>query len=132
MPKGISETAFASQVEDLLSLYHWRWCHWRPARTEHGWRTALSGDKGFPDYCCIRPPRLIFAELKDQYSKPTPEQQEWLDLLEGCVKMITSEPLDVKGNTASLKLLVGTPVLTIPEVYLWRPSDLESVVLILR
>ena len=122
----ISEHDFSTQIEDLLRLYQWRWCHWRPARTEHGWRTALSGDKGFPDYCCVRPPRLLFAELKDQYSKPSPEQEAWLDDLKECVKVITTVPIE-KGKSLSYYDANKSGTLIIPEVYLWRPSMIDEI-----
>lgn len=106
MEKGISETAFSSQVEDLLKMFGWHWCHFRPALTGAGWRTAMIGSKGVPDYIAVRPPRLIFAELKDEVKPTTPEQDVWLELLSR----------------------VGENV----EVYLWRPSEIEEVEEILR
>ncbi len=70
----------------LLGLGGWTWTHSRPARTEHGWVTAISGDKGFPDYVCVRETRLgtyelIFIELKGDGGKVSAEQQTWIDLL---------------------------------------------------
>lgn len=123
----ISETAFASQVEDLLRLYHWHWCHFRPGRTTKGWRTSLTGHKGLPDYIAVRPPRLVFAELKDEYSKTTPEQQAWLDLLDECQKAIITNPMEVRGEVATLMLGKEVWTLIIPEVYLWRPSQFDEV-----
>lgn len=124
MAKGISETAFASQVEDLLKLYGWRWTHFRPAWSRKGYRTPIKGHKGFPDYCAVRPPRLLFIELKDQYSKPTPEQEAWLNDLRECVKHITFTPI-VKGKIPSGETELSLfPSL---EVYLWRPSMFDEV-----
>jgi hypothetical protein len=57
---------------------------------------------GFPDRVLIRE-RVVFAELKRERAKPTPAQIEWLD-----------------GLAAA-----GA------ETYLWRPSDLEEIGLIL-
>lgn len=92
----ITEKEFSQQVEDLLNLFNWRWCHFRPARTEHGWRTALSGYAGFLDYVAIKD-RLIIFELKSENGRITKDQQEWLDALAACGQ----------------------------EVYLVRPSDIE-------
>ena len=116
--KGISETAFASQVEDLLKLFGWRWTHFRPAWSSKGYRTPIKGDKGFPDYCCVRPPRLLFIELKDQYTKSTPEQEGWLEDLGECCKIIHN--------------LTGREPTIIPEVYLFRPADIERIMEILK
>lgn len=132
MTQKISETAFASQVEDLLRLYHWRWTHFRPAQTYKGWRTPLSGDKGLPDYICVRPPRLIFAELKDQYSKPSPEQEAWLDDLRECVKMITPQPVLWRKNEPVPLKDIDYSLLPTFEVYLWRPQDFDEIARILE
>ena len=125
LAKGISETAFGLQVESLLKLFGWRWTHFRPAWTKKGYRTPLSGDKGLPDYIAVRLPRLLFAELKDQYSKPTPEQEAWLEDLRECVKHIMINPVPVP---------VGRKIELFPslEVYLWRPNQIDKIEVILR
>ena len=56
---------------------------------------------GFPDLVMAREGRTIFAELKSQRGRVRPEQQRWLD---------------------ELAKTPGT------EVYLWRPSDLDSII----
>ena len=119
----ITEKQFSQQVEDLLNLYGWHWCHFRPARTEEGWRTALSGHQGFPDYIATHPPRLIFAELKSEKGKITPEQEEWLGMLRECGSYPSSSFLDDKGLTLVYQRL---------GVYLWRPSDFETIIEILK
>ena len=68
-------------IADLLTLYRWRWVHSRPARTERGWRTALSGAAGFPDFHAVRPPRLLYIECKTGSAKLNPEQITWRQLL---------------------------------------------------
>lgn len=73
-----TEAQFASWFEDLLDLKGWRWAHFRPAQTKHGWRTAVSGYQGFPDYCCVKGSRVVFVELKAEGGKTTPEQLDWL------------------------------------------------------
>ncbi len=57
---------------------------------------------GFPDLVMVHPEsgRTIFAELKKEGAYPSPEQRRWLD---------------------ALKKNAGV------EVYVWRPSDMESV-----
>ena len=99
-----TEREFSQQVEDLLNLFGWRWCHFRPARTEHGWRTAISGYQGFPDYIAVRGEMLLIVELKSEKGKVTEQQQEWLDALKAC------------GQT----------------VYVWKPHDIEDIAEILR
>lgn len=106
--KGISETDFSKQVEDLMNLYGWRWTHFRPAMNESGrWRTPLSGHKGFPDYVAVHAgkKRLLFVELKSDKGRESAEQSEWLN------------DLEVAGKG---------------EVYLWRPADIDTIVEILK
>lgn len=105
--KGLSETAFASQVEDLLDMFGWKWMHIRPSIMQSGkWASSMNkGGKGWLDYLALRPPnRILVAELKDDYSKRTPEQIEWWTAWE------------------------FYPV----ELYLWRPKDIEEVMKILE
>ena len=93
-----TEKAFGSQVEALLDLYSWRWCHSRPAMTKDGWRTALSGHRGFPDYVAVKD-KTLFFELKSDKGKLSPDQQLWHD----CLKAAGAE------------------------VFVWRPSQLEEI-----
>lgn len=101
----LSERDFSLQVEDILNLYGWHFAHFRPARTVKGWRTAITGYEGFPDYVAVRNGRLLFFELKSEKGKLTVAQEVWLDVLRMSARC---------------------------EVRLWYPEDLESIVLILR
>ena len=102
---NITEKDFMRQVEDLLKVLHWHWTHFRPARTEHGWRTAITGHKGFVDYVAVKEKRCLFIELKSENGKLTPSQEEWAELLKACPGV---------------------------EYYCWRPSQIEDIASILR
>jgi hypothetical protein len=52
----------------------------------------------------VRPPRIVFAELKAEAGKVTEHQARWLALLSACPGV---------------------------ETYLWRPSDLERIAKVL-
>lgn len=139
MSKRISETAFASQVEDLLNIGHWRWMHPRPGRVRRYGRdvyeTAYSGHKGWLDYVALRPPRLLVFELKDAYSKMTPEQEEWFNLWEECQKTLLLDAVTLRNGKGVIEMGFArgkTTTLILPEVYLWRPSQIEEVTEILR
>lgn len=62
---------------DLLRLHGWRFVHQRPARTERGWRTALEGHAGFPDFLAMRRGRCIAIEAKSGRGRLSPEQIAW-------------------------------------------------------
>lgn len=71
------------RLTDALTMFGWRWVAFRPARTERGWRTALSGNAGWPDIAAAHPQHgLLFMEVKRDGGKATPEQVMWLEVLE--------------------------------------------------
>jgi len=103
---AISEAAWSAVVRDAAHHGGWLMTHFRPGRTDQGWRTALEGDPGWPDWIFCHPTlhRFVVAELKSQKGVWPPHEREWFDALAGA----------------------GV------EVYLWRPSDwpqVESVLL---
>jgi hypothetical protein len=59
---------------------------------------------GFPDLVLVRPPRVIFAELKTATGRVTADQWRWRDLLDGCPGV---------------------------ECYLWRPYDRDEILRVL-
>ena len=116
MTLKISEADLARTVEGYLETFHWRWVHIRPARVlRHGkeiYETPYSGHKGLLDYQAVRPPRLLYFELKSETGELSPSQQEWYNALKACqvVRYVNEDNEEIY----------------LPEVYLWRPSDLHS------
>jgi len=72
---SVSEKAFQAQVLDLARLSGWRCYHTHDSR-----RSA----PGFPDLAMVRPPVIVFAELKTDTGKVRREQRDWLATLGGC------------------------------------------------
>lgn len=95
----LSEDAFLAQVLALARLRGWRCHHQRPARTKSSWRTAIAGSPGFVDLVLVRPPVLIFAELKTDQGRLSAAQRAWIEAL-GCCGV---------------------------EVYTWRPGDWSQI-----
>jgi hypothetical protein len=103
---ALKERDWQKQVIDLARLCGWHIAHFRPARTEHGWRTPVQADgQGYPDLTMVRRGELIFAELKADKGRLTKKQEDWLEKL---------------GGVPGIKVRV------------WRPSDFDQVVEELR
>jgi hypothetical protein len=82
------------QLQDTVErIAHWR--RWLTYHTHDSRRSA----PGFPDLTLVRPPRLLFVELKSEHGHLSREQVKWLAALEG-----------VPGV----------------EVHTWKPEDLQS------
>ena len=53
----------------------------------HGWLVFHDGDSrrstgvGFPDLVLVKPPRVLFLELKSEIGRVRPEQHVWMDAL---------------------------------------------------
>jgi hypothetical protein len=89
--RSVSEKSFAAQVLEVAERYGWTRYHTHDARRS---------PRGFPDEVLVKPPRVIFAELKTEQGKTTRDQERWLSLFERCPGV---------------------------EAYCWRPSQLEAV-----
>ena len=78
----ISEADFQDLIVDYARLKGWRIAHFRPARTNEGWRTAVSYEgHGYPDLTLARQGHVIFLEVKSAEGRTRPEQQTWVDAL---------------------------------------------------
>jgi len=116
--RALSEDEFRGQVDDLAAIYGWKWMTVGPLRTSHGWRTATRGPlgKGWPDTIYVKGgefPRTLFVEFKKELGKVDPDQEAVLAVLRG---------LEVHGNNGEWATT---------RVYVWRPSDIDSIVEIL-
>ena len=80
----LTEAEWLRSVGDALDLTGWAWIHHCPARRAQGkWTTATQGNsaKGFPDVVAVRPPRVLWLELKTERGRVSVEQNSWLDQL---------------------------------------------------
>jgi hypothetical protein len=132
----LTERDFMAQVTQLAELFGWQWAHFRPAMTTKGWRTPVSGPlgKGWPDLVLVRPPRLIFAELKRDGGKLAQEQADVLSLLGRFMVEVPEIPDDfpiprqrsyLDGVfTGPDKALHDGPKI---DVVVWHPRDWEQI-----
>lgn len=130
-PSGdLRESAFQGQVIDLARYTGWRVAHFRPARTERGWRTAVAADgAGFVDLVLVRGPELLFVELKTRTGKASSEQREWLDALrrvDEAVEDVVRFARDLAAAAGDVGEL-GDAIVPLVEVYLWRPGDWDEI-----
>ena len=88
----ISEADLTSAFLQLADLYQW---HLR-YHTLDSRRNAA----GFPDWVIIRPPRVLFVELKSSTGRVSPEQKFFHDQLAQCPGV---------------------------ETYIWRPQDRDEM-----
>lgn len=110
----MSEAAFTDAVIQYAQLRGWLVAHFRPCRTEKGWRTAVQGDVGFPDLVLGRDGYLIVAELKSETGGLSIGQVRWFKQLTGLsAKEIREGPWPV-----------SSPGL---DVYVWKPSDWPAI-----
>jgi len=92
----MTERELTGYVRDVARLFGWR--------RYHTWLSQHS-PAGFPDEVLVRPPRIVFAELKSDKGKLTEEQAAWLYEL---------------GRVPGL------------EVHVWRPEDADVIAEVLR
>ena len=79
--KTVSGSDLQDAIMELAHVLGWRVAHFRPARTQGGWRTPVAGDgKGFPDLVLVRE-RVVYAEIKREREALRPEQELWRDWL---------------------------------------------------
>lgn len=89
------EKQFQAAVVQLAKLNGWA--------TYHAYDSRRSAS-GMPDLLLVKPPRLIFAELKSSRGRLSPAQTAWLALLKA---------------------------VPCAEVHVWRPEDKQHIAAIL-
>ena len=94
-PPALTEEQWLAQVRALATQHDWLTYH--PLRSQ-------GSEPGWPDLACLKPPRLVLAELKTDRGRLTPAQQHWLTALQQVTTIAT---------------------------HLWRPEHWETVVQVL-
>ena len=108
-PPPITEAEWQEQVVQLAAMLGWRTMHVRRAIGRRaggrGWQTSTSVN-GWPDLTLWseRQGRLVFAELKSDAGRCTPEQDAVISSLRHAGQ----------------------------DVHVWRPRDLDAVAAVLR
>ena len=71
----MNEAALQQLLTDAAELNGWLVFHDNDSR-----RNAA----GFPDLVLVKPPRVLFLELKSEIGRVRPEQHVWMDALSRC------------------------------------------------
>ena len=74
-----SEKAFQRAVEKECRRLGWQFYHVHDSRT-----VSSKEGHGFPDLVIMRPPCLMFVELKLSSNRTSPDQVRWLSGLKRC------------------------------------------------
>lgn len=105
--RATTEEELLLAVTEAMSFFGWRWTH-----TRRSDKALTMGDPGVPDIIAARHPRVLFVELKSETGKLTTEQMAWV--------------LAIAGQKPDERLPGH------PQIYVWRPSDLDRAIETLR
>lgn len=87
MDRSLKEKPWQKQVEEALDFYGWWWFHVPPnvvVCPKCRWRIFRGIRKGWPDIVAIKPPRILWIELKTERGQLEPEQTEVGMMLRAC------------------------------------------------
>ena len=100
----MTEAQFQAAVIQIARLNGWRVFHPKKMQGRDGtWRTALTGDNGWPDLVLAHPKRgLIVAELKADRGRLTQDQHAWIAALAPWAEIHVWRPADI--NTIAERL----------------------------
>ena len=109
MDGQLSEKKWQKQVEEALDVYGWWWFH-VPANVvvcQYCRRKNYRGiKKGFPDILAIKPPRLLWIELKRERGWLEPEQRQVHEMLRACGQTVLH--VRPRDREELLGLIAGT------------------------
>jgi len=106
----IGEAQLQGAIIELAKWHGWLVFHPLPVQNQSGrWRTALQGDRGFPDLVLAHKDRgVIFVELKSTIGRVSDFQQLWIDTLrQAGAEVYVWRPIDI--NEARIILSEGAP-----------------------
>ena len=75
-----TEADWMGAVGGLLDYHGWRWYHPEPKKRSRS-RWTVNTAAGIPDLICVKPPRVVWLEVKTESGRIRPEQVEWIEEL---------------------------------------------------
>lgn len=92
----MTEAALLAAVREIAQMQGWT--------TYHTYRSDRS-EPGFPDLVLMRPPQMLFRELKSDRGRLKPEQRRWLTELAACGQDVgVWRPPDLRGGRIAAEL----------------------------
>lgn len=76
---AVSEAEWTTAIGDRLDYYGCIWHDTYPTRRTPGRWTPEHAGKGVPDLICLRPPRVLWLEIKTETGRVSPRQEAWLE-----------------------------------------------------
>lgn len=73
----MTEAEFLDRIIGCAKWTGWLVCHFRPARTDKGWRTPLQGMPGFVDLILAQNGTVLMAEVKTEDGRQSKYQELW-------------------------------------------------------
>lgn len=116
-PGEMTEAELQNLIISLADLTGWRHFHAPDNRPSGNTGRVQRVTPGWPDLTLVRGTRLIFAELKTEKGRVSPEQEVWLAELAAIGQAVAflAEQAILDGPHPSI------------ETYVWRPSDWPAV-----
>ena len=102
----MSEDDLLTAVLDMARLFGLHVAHFRPAKTERGWRTAVQADgKGYPDLTIVGLGGVLSRELKSATGPSSAEQKVWAAKLTGAgADFAVWRPADLRSGRIEREL----------------------------
>lgn len=75
--REMTEDQLLTAITEALTLYGWRWVHFR--RSD---KAQMMGHAGFPDICAARDGMTRYLELKSHQGQVSDDQHAWLKAID--------------------------------------------------
>lgn len=100
-----TEAKYQERIVKEAEDHGWLVCHVRRSLVNGRWLTNTSSP-GFPDLVLVKPPLVVFLELKrSRKERPTPAQVQWISAIQQCstVEAYVASPEDLVEVLALLR-----------------------------
>jgi hypothetical protein len=79
LARAMTEDQLLTAAVEALTIFGWRWTH--PRRSD---KALTMGDPGLPDIIAVKPPDLLFVEVKSHAGRLSEAQSAWMADIRNC------------------------------------------------